>query len=132
MSARGRVDHRATTLALFSLALGSAQVGAPGAVIRLVGGEDGPRARNVVRWACGVRELAVGVGAGSSSSPGGWLWGRVAGDALDLALLGSVVARHPDRRGRALAAAAAVLGVTLADVATARRASTSGREAHAG
>jgi uncharacterized membrane protein len=123
MSVRGRIDRRATALALLSLGLGSAQVGAPGVVIRLVGAEDDPRTRNVLRWACGVRELAVGVGAGSSSAPGGWLWGRVAGDALDLALLGNVLARHPDRRARALAAAAAVVGVTVADVATARRAS---------
>lgn len=74
-------------------------------------------------WACGLRELAAGLGVGSSSQPGSWLWARVAGDAVDLALLGTVLARHPARRTRTLAATAAVLSVTAADVMTARRAS---------
>jgi uncharacterized membrane protein len=122
----GRTRYGATALALFSLGLGSAQVAAPGAVARLVGADDGPTSRTVTRWACGVRELAAGLGVGSSSAPGPWLWARVAGDALDLALLGTIAARHPTRRNRALAAAAAVLGVTGADVVTARRATRNG------
>ncbi|WP_219420259.1 SRPBCC family protein [Pseudonocardia nigra] len=119
---QGRTDRGATGLALFSLGLGSAQVGAPGAVARLVGADDGPTSRAVVRWACGVRELAAGLGAGTSSAPGRWIWARAAGDLVDLALLGTVLTRHPGRRARTLVAAAAVLGVTAADVATARRA----------
>jgi uncharacterized membrane protein len=120
----GRTHRGATGLALLSLGLGSAQVAAPGAVARLVGADDGPTTRTITRWACGVRELAAGLGVGASSKPGGWLWARVAGDALDLALLGGVAARHPNRRNRALGAATAVLGVTAADIATARRASS--------
>jgi uncharacterized membrane protein len=123
----GKADpatHRgATGLALLSLGMGSAQVGAPGAVARLVGADDGPTSRTITRWACGVRELAAGMGVGSSSAPRAWLWARVAGDALDLSLLGTVLARHPERSGRALGAAAAVVGITMADVTTARRAS---------
>ncbi|GAA1322274.1 SRPBCC family protein [Pseudonocardia xinjiangensis] len=122
----GRTRRGATGLALFSLGLGSAQVGAPGAVAQLVGADDSPTSRLVTRWACGVRELAAGLGVGSSSAPGPWLWARVAGDVVDLALLGTVAARHPARRTRTLAAAAAVLGVAAADVATARRATGGG------
>jgi uncharacterized membrane protein len=122
----GKADPRthrgATGLALWSLGVGSAQVAAPGTVARVVGADDGPVSRTVTRWACGVRELAAGMGVGASAAPGRWLWARVAGDALDLGLLGAVMARHPDRRARALSAAAAVLGVTAADIATARRA----------
>jgi hypothetical protein len=118
-----RTHRGATGLALFSLALGSAQVGAPGTMARLIGADDGPTSRTVMRWACGLRELAAGLGVGSSSQPGSWLWARVAGDAVDLALLGTVLARHPTRRTRTLAATAAVLSVTAADVMTARRAS---------
>lgn len=126
--ADGRTSRGATGLALFSLGLGSAQVGTPGAVARLVGADDGPTSRGVLRWACGVRELAVGLGAGFSASPGSWLWARVAGDAVDLALLTAVLGRNAarSRRGRSirtLGALAAVLSVTAADVATARRAS---------
>jgi uncharacterized membrane protein len=119
----GKIQRGTTGLALFSLGLGSAQVAAPGEVARLVGADDGPTSRTVTRWACGVRELAAGMGVGSSSRPAPWLWARVAGDALDLALLSTVLVRHPSRRNRALGATAAVLGVTAADVSTARRAS---------
>ncbi len=119
---RERTRRDATGLALFSLGLGAVQVGAPALVTRLVGADDGPTSRAVMRWACGVRELTAGMGVGSSSAPGGWLWARVAGDVLDLALLGTVAARHPARRGRAIGAMAAVAGVTAADIATARRA----------
>jgi uncharacterized membrane protein len=118
----GRTQRGATGLALVSLGLGSAEVAAPGTVARLVGADDGPTSRAIVRWAGGVRELGAGMGVGATSAPGRWLWVRVAGDALDLALLGSVMARNPSSRTRAAAAASAVLGITAADVATARRA----------
>lgn len=115
-------SHRAVTgLALTSLGLGSAQVGAPGVVARLVGAEDTPTTRSVVRLACGLRELAAAMGVGATRHPRPWLWMRVAGDALDLGLLGTVMARHPRGRARALVATAAVAGVTAADVLTALR-----------
>jgi uncharacterized membrane protein len=116
----GRIQRGATGLAFFSLGLGSAQVSMPGAVSRLVGADDTPTSRMVTRWVCGVRELSAGLGIGSSSAPGLWLWSRVAGDVLDLGLLAAVLVRHPTRRMRTLSAAAAVLGVAAADVVTAR------------
>jgi len=68
----GRTRRGATGLALFSLGLGSAQVGAPGAVARLIGADDSPTTRLITRWACGVRELAAGLGVGyrPSAHPG--------------------------------------------------------------
>jgi hypothetical protein len=62
----------------------------------------------------GLRELACGVGILAGSGTAGWLWARVAGDALDLATLAGA-----DDPGPALAAAAAVLGVAALDVACA-------------
>lgn len=122
----GRTHRRTTGLALVSLGLGSAQVGAPGIVARMAGADDTPTSRSVVRLACGVRELAAAVGVGATRRTRPWLWARVAGDALDLGLLATVLARRPAGRVRALGASAAVLGVTAADVTTALRAGRTG------
>jgi len=122
-SADGRTSRSVTALAALSLALGTVETGSPGATARLVGAEDGPTSRTVIRWAYGVRELVVGAGIAGGRSPRPWLWARVVGDALDMALLGVALARHPARRGRALAATAAVAGISAADIGTARRVS---------
>jgi uncharacterized membrane protein len=66
--------------------------------------------------AVGLREIASGVGILNDRQPSGWLWTRVAGDAMDLALLGNA-ARSPGIQGkRAVVAAAAIAGVTALDV----------------
>jgi uncharacterized membrane protein len=44
------------------------------------------------------------------------MWGRVAGDALDLALLGAAMKSDDAQRTRLLSASAAVLGVTALDI----------------
>jgi uncharacterized membrane protein len=107
-------------LAVFSLALGSAQLAAPGAVARLAGvGEDGPAVRTVTSL-YGVRELAQGAGILSGRGAAGWVWSRVAGDVLDIATLAVGASRKgaaPTRVGLGLAALA---GVTVADVVAAR------------
>src|SRR3954454_22346339 len=79
-SAEGWTSRAVTGLAALSLALGTVETGAPGAMARLVGAEDDPPSRAVPRWACGVRELVVGAGVATSRSPRPWLWSRVAGD----------------------------------------------------
>ncbi len=121
--------RRSTGLALLGLGIGGVEVAAPGAVARVVGADDGPGTRAVVRLACGARELAAAVGVGASRHVTGWLWARVVGDVLDLGLLATVLARRPRGRLRALGAGAVVLGVTAADVGAARR--TRGRAADA-
>jgi hypothetical protein len=68
--------------------------------------------------ACGVREIANGVGVlamPKSSTP---LWMRVAGDALDMALLARA-AKVGDRKHVALAAGS-VAAITALDVMGAR------------
>ncbi|HVJ10387.1 MAG TPA: hypothetical protein VNC62_02335, partial [Burkholderiales bacterium] len=55
----------------------------------------------------GVREIATGIGILISWKRAPWMWGRVAGDAIDIAS-----SRHR-------AALAALAGVTALDIATA-------------
>jgi len=119
-SGRDATTDLARGLGVLSLALGSAELAAPGAVARLVGvREDSPAVRTVARL-YGARELAHGTGILSGHSTAGWVWSRVAGDVLDIATV-VVGARRtgatPARLGPALAGLA---GVTAADVATAR------------
>ena len=104
-------------LGWFSLGLGAAQLIAPGSVSRLIGIEDTPRNRDLMR-AIGVRELAAGTGILTSSRPTGWVSARVAGDAIDLALLS---AGGGNERRRVTAAAAAVAGIAALDLYTSVR-----------
>lgn len=104
----------AKKLGWLSIGLGLAEVIAPYAVSALTG----VRSPALIQ-AYGLREIVCGIGILSSNRPAGWMWGRVAGDALDLATLG--VAALDDRSAGScqLTAAAAVLGVTALDVAAA-------------
>ena len=69
--------------------------------------------------AFGVREIATGVAALGYPDSALPIWGRVAGDVMDLALLASALGSNNRRRHRAAWAAIGVLGVTLVDVAVA-------------
>ncbi|HZU81933.1 MAG TPA: SRPBCC family protein [Polyangiaceae bacterium] len=97
---------------------------APRRVARLIGVRADERRRKAMR-AIGTREIASGVGMLLRPRPAGWAWMRVAGDLMDLALLGRALtsARKIDR-ARVAAATAAVAGVTLVDALTARRLSS--------
>jgi len=111
-------------LGLFSLGLGVAQLAAPGAMNRLIGAKDDTRTRAVQRWLGGAREVVAGTGIESGRSPAVWLWTRVAGDIVDLGMLGTVLGRSGRRaktRGRTAVATAAVAGVTAADLLAALR-----------
>jgi hypothetical protein len=108
-------DSLAQFLGWFSVGLGSAQVLAPRLMCRLVGASGDGFSRTVMRL-MGVRELTQGVGILTRPRPTGWLWSRVAGDALDLSLLGVTAAKNPEGRGRAAFAIANVLAVTVPDV----------------
>jgi hypothetical protein len=67
--------------------------------------------------AFGLREIASGVAILVASDPTNAVRSRVVGDALDLAFLATeLAAAPPAARTRVVAATAAVLGVTAADV----------------
>jgi uncharacterized membrane protein len=65
----------------------------------------------------GTRELRHAALLLGSRRPGPWTWTRVAGDALDLAMLGRAMSKRPaGRRRRVAAATAAVAAITAVDV----------------
>jgi uncharacterized membrane protein len=70
---------------------------------------------------CGVRELTSGAGILAKRRRASWLWYRVLGDVIDLALLGELLGSSKHRKARLLTATAAVAGVTLLDALTAIR-----------
>jgi uncharacterized membrane protein len=110
----------ASGLGWFSVGLGVAEVAVPGVVARLIGVRDRPGARELLR-AAGVREIASGLGILTRDRPAGWVWARVGGDVLDLAMLG-LAYRSPESRPLRLAAATAALaGVTALDIVAGRR-----------
>ena len=107
-------------LGLLALGLGVAQVAAPGTLVRLVGIEESGRTRALMRG-LGAREIATGLGILSEAAPAPFLWARVGGDALDLALLGLALAQDGTRKGRAAAWTAAMAGIAAADTLAALR-----------
>ncbi|SNS11298.1 Uncharacterized membrane protein [Streptosporangium subroseum] len=118
-------DRLACALGWASLGLGAVQLAAPDAVSRISGVDDSAGARSAVSLV-GARELFhAGVLLGSRE-PAPWVWTRVAGDALDLMLLGrSLADRTGWRRQRVAAVMAAVAGITVVDLYTAVRANRS-------
>ena len=103
-------------LGLFSLGLGAAEMLAPRWLGRQIGVGDH---RKVLR-AFGAREIVTGLGVLSPRFMVPGLWARVAGDALDLAMLG-VGATRSRSRARVAAAIGMVAGVALMDFVVARR-----------
>jgi len=111
-------EPTASFLGLFSLGLGLWELVAPRSVGRVTGTHLHPR----LIQAYGLREIMAGVGIMTDRQPRGWLWARVAGDALDLATLGAAYAdaQDPADRRKILASIAAVAGVTVVDVLAAQ------------
>ena len=108
----------ATGLGWFSIGLGLAEVLAPEQLGKVLGLEN---RTGLIRF-YGLREIAAGVGILSQSHPtAGWLWARVAGDALDLATLGSTYEQNPTKRTAIGVAIGSVLAVTVLDVICAQR-----------
>ncbi|RBY74730.1 cyclase [Geodermatophilus sp. TF02-6] len=113
----------ARLLGLASTGLGVAMLRDPHGVARLVGVDDSAAAVPVVT-AVGARELlpALPLLAGRP----GWAWVRVAGDAVDLTLMGRALTdRRGDRFRRLRTATVAVAGIALLDVVTAVRSARS-------
>lgn len=110
-------------LGWFSIALGLAEVLAPGVLSRSLG---------MGRWKMlvagyGVREIAAGVGILASEDPAPWIWGRVAGDALDLGTLAAALLDDNPQKAGVAVAMAAVAGVTALDVVCAQALGTKAR-----
>jgi uncharacterized membrane protein len=113
------VDNRRLVpyLGWFSIGLGLAQVAKPREFSRLVGATGDNDSRSLIRLV-GVREIAAGIGILATSRSAPWVWARVAGDAMDLALLGTNLSAEPPRRNRAVLSTAAVTGIAALDLYT--------------
>ena len=117
---RGSPQKLANGLGWFSIGLGLAEIATPKLVANLIGLTDDSKTRKVLRF-YGARELAAGFGILSQSNPSGWLWARVAGDVVDISSLCKAITADDNDRGKGIATAAALIGVTLADVYCAKQ-----------
>lgn len=115
-----------------SLGLGLSELAAPAKVAALAGVDDSNRSRAVIR-ALGLREC--GHAAALLFGPSKLVWTRVAGDALDLAvLLAGLANSRRGRRGRGAVSAVALIGIAGVDLYAALRTvgeGNSGRHANA-
>ena len=106
-----------------SIGIGLAEVAAPKQVQDLLGLEDRPERRGILR-VLGLRELMHGFAILTEEKPtpemANSVWARVAGDVLDTALLG-LAATKTKRPGRFLAVAGAVMAIGLMDLLCAKR-----------
>jgi uncharacterized membrane protein len=98
-------------LGWFSIGLGLLEVLAPRRTGKLLGIGD----RRVLLPLAGLREIACGVGILTQSKPAGWVWARVGGDVMDLALLGASAGARDANPPRIKTAAVMIAGVTALD-----------------
>jgi uncharacterized membrane protein len=110
----------------FSLGLALPQVAAPRDFAQAIGLRGDADSQPVVRLV-GLRELACGIGIVARPRSSAWFWARVAGDVMDLALLGWALSSDGAKRNRTAAAAAAVVGITVQDLLLARQLGRAGR-----
>ena len=110
-----RHDPLTRGLGWASVALGAPQLTRPAAFARSLGVDGSPHHR-LATAAVGARELVAAAGLLGRPHPA-WLWARVGGDAMDLALLGRALKNHDGRgRHRTVVADAATVVITLTDV----------------
>lgn len=115
MFAKTTPEQVANGLGWFSIALGLGEFLIPGAMSRIVGAKN---RHGALMRVLGIREVAAGVIILSGARAAG-CWSRVAGDLIDLALLGGNLGRPGTDKGRAIGSTAAVVGVTVLDTLTA-------------
>jgi hypothetical protein len=106
-----------------SLVIGLSELVAPKQIQAMLGLDDRPIHRGILR-VLGIREVMHGVSILAEDRPNAAMttgvWSRVAGDALDTALLG-VAATKTKRPGSFAAVAAMVMGIGLLDALFAQR-----------
>jgi uncharacterized membrane protein len=124
----GPAEQFSAALGWFSLALGVTELAAPKSVARLTGLNE-EIATPVVR-ALGVREIAHGLSILAMPGRPGPVWSRVAGDAIDIAVVASAIGSDESDRGRVSGTIAALAGVSALDLLCARQLSRneSGRD----
>ena len=106
-------ERLAKGMGWFSIGLGLAELLASRQLCRALGMEG----RETLVQSYGARELATGVAILMSHDPTPWMWGRVGGDALDLATLASGFGGDNPQRTNLAIATVAVAGATVLDIA---------------
>jgi uncharacterized membrane protein len=124
-------DRLGLVLGWMSVGLGAPLLAQPDAVTRASGLGEGSKQRALAR-AVGARELVHAAGLLSPRLRNRWVWTRVVGDAMDLAVLARALRRHDGQRiGRTFAATAAIAGITGLDVYAGLRLRRQSRKEHA-
>jgi len=113
----GPMRSPARALGWFSIGLGLAELAMPRRLARLVGAPNAPTLTRIF----GLREIGTGIGILTSKDPSPWLWGRVAGDALDVATVGAGLVTR-GRPLRTLTSVAMLLGIAWVDLKVAEKA----------
>jgi uncharacterized membrane protein len=113
-----QTEQLSAALGWFSIALGVSELAAPRTLARAAGL---PNSSVPLLRALGAREIGHGVSILSQPDRSTPVWSRVAGDAVDLAVLCSALGSHESDRGRVSGAIAALAGVTALDVFCASR-----------
>jgi hypothetical protein len=102
-------------LAWFSIGLGVTELVAAKPLASYLGIEG---KENLIR-AFGAREITAGIGLLSGRSTDKWMWGRVAGDVLDMAVLAG--AMNSGKTANALTATMSVAPIVALDVICAQQ-----------
>jgi uncharacterized membrane protein len=108
---RSRDEEWARGLGWFSLGLGLAGLLAPRGVARTIGVGN----HSLLIRLIGLRELTSGMGILTQQKPANWLWSRVGGDLIDLALLGAAITSRNSKASRVALASALVAGAAAVD-----------------
>ena len=114
-----RSEQAARDLGWASIGIGLAEILAPKQLENVMGIEKDAQTTGILRT-LGVREIMHGVDLLSHRDPTSGVWGRVAGDVLDTALLG-VVAMRTKRPASFALVAGMVMAIGIADMVVATR-----------
>jgi hypothetical protein len=107
----------AVGLGWFSIGLGLTELFAGEKLARALGLEH----RTSLLRVFGVREIAAGIGLLASERLAPWMWARVAGDVLDIAVAASGVREGNPKRASAAIAVGNLAAVTALDAVTAHQ-----------
>ena len=105
---------QATMMGVFSYALGISQVLRPGSVNRLMGIPD-HNPNHAVTRVIGIREIVTGTGVLFGRNTGGWMWGRVAGDVMDVSIVVGQLAGRLGTREKLIVSAVVLSAIGVLD-----------------